>query len=332
MTKKIVFSGVQPSGTLHIGNYLGAIKQFVELQKNHEAIFCIVDLHAITVPQNPKELYENTLSVAALYLAAGIDPKKSIIFVQSHVPAHAELGWILNTITPLGELERMTQFKDKARDANKKEGVMAGLLNYPTLQAADILLYQTNLVPVGEDQRQHIELTREIARRFNERFGKIFIVPEMYAPKNAARIMGLDDPTQKMSKSASSPNGYISLLDSADEIRRKIKIAVTDSGSEIKFDPQNKPAISNLITIYSAFSELSITEIERQYRNKGYSEFKKDLAELLTENLKPIQKLYREYRKNEKALLKTLQEGAGRATAIAAKTLTAVYQKIGFLS
>lgn len=329
--EKIVFSGVQPSGSLHIGNYLGAIKQFVELQKNHEAIFCIVDLHAITVPQDPKELYENTLSVTALYLAAGIDPKKSIIFVQSHVSAHAELGWILNTMTPVGELERMTQFKDKARDQGKKEGVMAGLLNYPVLQAADILLYQTNLVPVGEDQRQHIELTRTLARRFNERFGKTFVVPEMYAPRNAARIMGLDDPAKKMSKSASSANNFIALLDPPDEIRRKIKIAVTDSGSEIKYDPSNKPALSNLITIYGSFNGLGIAGIEKQYRGRGYADFKNDLGELLVEKLEPLQKRYRVRRKDEKNLLKILGMGRESAEQIARKTLSNVRQQLGFV-
>ena len=257
-TKQRIFSGVQPSGNLHIGNYLGAIKQFVELQKQNDAIFCIVDQHAITVPQDPQELREKTLEVAMLYLACGIDPKKSIVFVQSHVRAHTELGWMLTTLTPLGELERMTQFKEK----KERTGVLAGILNYPILMAADILLYQTDLVPVGEDQRQHVEFTRMIAEKFNNRFGHTFKLPKELINKNTARIMALDNPEKKMSKSAENRNNYISILEAPDEISRKIKIAVTDSGSEIKFDPREKPAISNLLTLYREFSGKSVKEIE----------------------------------------------------------------------
>lgn len=329
--QKIVFSGVQPTGTLHIGNYLGAIKQFVALQRNHDAVFCVVDEHAITIPQEPSELSRNTLSVAALYLAAGIDPKKSIIFIQSHVSAHAELAWILNTLTPLGELERMTQFKDKARNADKKGGVMAGLMNYPTLMAADILLYHTNLVPVGEDQKQHLELARSIARRFNQRFGEIFAVPEAYIPKEVARIMGLDNPKEKMSKSASSPQNYVALLDAPDVIRKKIMAAVTDSGSEVRYDPAGKPAISNLMVIYHAFSGDSFHAIEKRYRGKGYADFKRDCAEILIINLAPIQKRHAAFMKDKKKLFVILQNGAKRARITAEKTLRNVQDIIGFI-
>lgn len=325
---KVLFSGIQPSGVLHIGNYLGAIKQWVRLQNEYEAFFCVVDLHAITVAQEPEELHKNTLSTAAMYLAAGIDPKKSTVFVQSHVPAHAELAWILNTITPLGELERMTQFKDKK---SQQSEIYAGLFNYPVLMAADILLYQTHVVPVGEDQKQHIELARSLARRFNNRFGQTFKIPRGFIPKEVSRIMGLDNPTQKMSKSASSPNNYIALLDPPDLIRQKIKTAVTDSGKDIIYDEKAKPAIANLMRIYAAFSDLSHSAIEARYRGRGYSEFKQDLAEVLIDNLLPIQKRYRDLAKNKKSVIKALAEGARRANAVAAKTLSRVKQKVGLL-
>src|SRR3989344_6745673 len=243
MKNQVLLGGVQPSGTLHIGNYLGAIKQWVELQKSHKEFLMIVDLHAITVPQEPRELNKKTLELAALLIACGIDPKKTTLFIQSHVPAHVELGWILNTLTPIGELERMTQFKEK----QEKSGLLAGLLNYPVLQAADILLYQTDVVPVGEDQLQHLELTRTLVRKFNNKFGEVFKIPKSVLQKDAGRIMGLDNPKKKMSKSATSANNYIALLDAPEEIRRKIKIAVTDSGKEIKYDKKEKPALSNLI-------------------------------------------------------------------------------------
>ena len=276
--KKIIFSGTAPSGNIHIGNYLGAIKQWVEMQNTgeYQNIFCVVDEHAITVPQDPAKLRSKILEVFTLYLALGIDPEKSIIFVQSSVSEHAELNWILSTITPVGELERMTQFKDKSQ---KQKNVLAGLLNYPTLMAADILLYKTNLVPVGEDQLQHIELTRTIARKFNSTFGETFAIPEPFINKEGKRIMGLDDPSKKMSKSAENTKNYIALLDSPETIREKIKAAVTDSASEIKYDMENKPAISNLLTIYSLFSRKTITELEKEYDGKNYSVFKNDLAE-----------------------------------------------------
>lgn len=324
---KILLSGIQPSGVLHIGNYLGAIKQWVEFQDNHEAFFCVVDEHAITVPQEPEELRANTLNTAMLYLAAGIDPEKSTVFVQSHVPAHAELAWILNTITPLGELERMTQFKDKKE---KQSEVYAGLFNYPVLMAADIFLYQTDVVPVGEDQKQHIEIARSLAKRFNNRFGETFKIPEGFIPKDTARLMGLDDPAKKMSKSAVSANNYIALLDPPDEIRRKIKIAVTDSGKEIVYDEKNKPAIANLMRISAAFSGRAIVDIENQYRGKSYAEFKNDLAALLVETLEPMQAHYRELSADTASVLSILRAGADRANAVADKTLRAAQEKIGF--
>lgn len=367
---KVLFSGIQPSGVLHIGNYLGAIKQWVELQNDYEAFFCVVDLHAITVPQDPEELHKNTLSTAALYLAAGIDPKKSTIFVQSHVPAHAELAWILNTMTPLGELERMTQFKDKTKvsqeemkdwyenevtqeflkrkpteferqqvtemaesimQSHKERKASAGLFIYPVLMVADILLYQTDVVPVGEDQKQHIELARLLAKRFNNRFGLTFKIPQGFIPKETARIMGLDDPSKKMSKSAGQAN-YVALLDPPDVIRKKIKAAVTDSGKDIGYDEGKKPAISNLIRIYSAFSGFSHSTIVTRYRGKGYSEFKKDLGEILIDKLAPIQKRYRDFARDRKSIVRILEDGAKRANAVAKKTLRDAKAKVGLLS
>ena len=306
---------------------MGAIKQWVELQKRYRVFIAIVDLHAITVPQAPKELRKNILDLAVLLIACGIDPKKSVLFIQSHVPAHVELGWILNTLTPVGELERMTQFKEK----REKAGTLAGLLNYPTLQAADILLYQPEVVPIGEDQLQHLELMRTLARRFNNRFGKTLKEPKALVTKDTARIMGLDDPTKKMSKSASSPNNYIALLDPPEEIRRKIKIAVTDSGKDIKYDEKNKPAVSNLVLIYSAFSGFSHSQIEKKYKTKGYAEFKKDLAELIIEKLTPTQKKYYELSRNETKIRKILKEGANKAGALANRTLLEVKKKMGFV-
>ncbi|MDP3710217.1 MAG: tryptophan--tRNA ligase [bacterium] len=322
-----VFSGIQPSGNLHIGNYLGAIKQFVELQKENEAIFCVVDEHAITVPQDPEKLREKTLEVAMIYLAAGIDPEKSIVFIQSHVPAHAELGWILNTLTPLGELERMTQFKEKKQE---RKGTMAGILNYPTLMAADILLYKTEAVPVGEDQIQHIEFTRMIAEKFNNRFGDTFAIPKPLVDKNTARIMALDDPSKKMSKSAISEHSYISLLDKPETIQHKIKIAVTDSQTEIGFDPAGRPAISNLLNIYSAFYNEPTDKIEKKYSGKGYAEFKKDLAEVIIEGLSHLQHKFSELSKDKDGVLEILRKGAVRAENISSKTLQEVKEKIGF--
>jgi len=328
--KKIIFSGTAPSGNIHIGNYLGAVKQWTELQNTgeYQNIFCVVDEHAITTPQYPAKLRSKILEVFTLYLALGIDPEKSIIFIQSAVSEHTELAWILNTITPVGELERMTQFKDKAK---KQKNILAGLLNYPVLMAADILLYKTNLVPVGEDQLQHIEITRAIAKKFNSAYGQTFAIPEPLINKEGKRIMGLDDPSKKMSKSAENPKNYIALLDSPEAIREKIKAAVTDSASEIKYDAPNKPAISNLLTIYSLFSRKTITELEKEYAGKNYSVFKNDLAEAIIEGLSPFQKKYKELSANQDYLKKVLREGAEKAKTIASQTMAEVRSKIGFL-
>lgn len=327
MTTQTLLSGIMPSGNLHIGNYLGAIKQWVMLQDRFRVFIMIADLHAITTPQEPAELHEKTLELALLLFSCGIDPKKSVVFLQSHIPAHTELAWILNTITHLGELERMTQFKDK----QETSGALAGLLNYPVLEASDILLYQPSVVPVGEDQKQHLELARSLARKFNNKFGKTFTIPKALLQKNAARIMGLDNPDKKMSKSAESANNYIALLDSPDEIRRKIKIAVTDSGKEIKYDREQKPAISNLISIYSEFSGKPHSKIEEMYKNKGYADFKKDLADLIIEKLSPIQKRFYQLSKNKNRLLKILQRGAAGARISAAETLKSAKEKMGFI-
>ena len=328
--KKIIFSGVVPSGNLHVGNYFGAIRQWVELQNTGEYknISCVVDEHALTTPQDPEKLRSKILEVFTLYLALGIEPEKSTIFVQSHVPEHSELNWILSTITPVGELERMTQFKDKSK---KQKSVLAGLLNYPVLMAADILLYKTNLVPVGEDQLQHIEITRAIAKKFNNAFGVTFPIPEPFINKEAKRIMGLDDPAKKMSKSAENPNNYIALLDSPETIKEKIKSAVTDSGSEIKYDMENKPAISNLLLIYSLFSGKKMSELEKEYEGKNYSVFKQNLAEVIIENLSPIRKKYQELSANPDYVKKVLRAGADKAKTIASQTIKEVRAKIGFL-
>lgn len=368
---KILLSGIQPSGAMHIGNYLGAIKQWVDLQSDYCVFAMIANLHALTVSQEPEVLRSKTLEVAALLAACGIDSKKSNIFIQSHIPAHAELAWILNTITPLGELERMTQFKEKARISEKdienilandkilqenlekldtdelkvhlkkivtgsvqvenEKRASAGLFMYPVLMAADILLYQTESVPVGEDQQQHLELARTLANKFNHRFGETFKIPQALILKNTARIMGLDDPTKKMSKSASSANNYIGLLDAPNEIRRKIKIAVTDSEKEIVYDEERKPAIANLLRIFSAFSGRNIADIENQYRDTTYAAFKNDLAELLVAKLEPIQTHYQELASDQEALLAILKIGAEQAYAIAKETISNAYQKVGFV-
>ncbi len=323
---KRVFSGIQPSGTLHLGNYLGAIKNWVSLQDKYESIFCVVDLHAITVPQKPEELRKNTLDVAKVYLAAGVDPKKSAIFVQSHVHEHTELAWILNTIAKISELERMTQFKDKT--SREDVSILAGLFNYPVLMAADILLYDTNLVPVGKDQKQHVELTKELARRFNKRFGKTFVVPEAHTTEESQNIMGLDDPTKKMSKSATSEYNYISLTDKPGTIREKIKRAVTDSGKEIAYSDE-KPAIKNLINIYSLLDNVKPAEVEEIYRGKGYAEFKRDLAEVIVNALTPFQEKYNEL--DDKEVLRILAEGGERVKSLARKKMEEVREKIGLI-
>ncbi|GMB08915.1 tryptophan--tRNA ligase [Thermolongibacillus altinsuensis] len=322
---KTIFSGIQPSGVITLGNYIGAMKQFVELQHDYNCYFCIVDQHAITVPQDRLQLRKNIRSLAALYLAVGIDPNKSTLFIQSEVPAHAQAGWILQCIAYIGELERMTQFKDKSAG---KEAVSAGLLTYPPLMAADILLYSTDIVPVGEDQKQHIELTRDLAERFNKRYGEIFTIPEARIPKIGARIMSLTDPTKKMSKSDPNPKSFITLLDDAKTIEKKIKSAVTDSDGIIKYDKENKPGISNLLTIYSILSNQSIEQLEQQYAGKGYGEFKADLAEVVISTLTPIQEKYYELIESEK-LDDILDEGAEKANKVASKMLKKMENAIG---
>lgn len=383
--KKRIFSGVQPSGNIHIGNYLGALRNWVKLQDEYAAIYCIVDLHAITVPQDPKELIKKTIEVAKIYLAAGIDPDKCAIFIQSHVPEHAELAWILNTITQNGDLTKMTQFKIKTGfDFEKFEKILrglgdrklrefipseqfkklmsedkeealntvyniathtatdtyqkfiketfnkagVGLFDYPVLMAADILLYDTDLVPVGKDQLQHIELTRKLAERFNNGFKEIFKIPKAYTQKEGENIMGLDDPSKKMSKSASSEYNYIALTDDAETVRRKIKKAVTDSGTEIVYS-EDKPALQNLINIYSLLSEKPVKEIEKMYVGKGYADFKAGLAEVIIEFLKPFQARMAEL--SDEKVLKILKAGADKVRPLAQKKLEEVKQKIGFI-
>ncbi len=379
--KQRIFSGIQPSGNLHIGNYLGAVKQWVGLQDEYESIFCVVDMHAITVPQDPKELRQKTLEIAKTYLAAGIDPAKSSLFIQSHVPEHAELMWLLNTIAKNGDLTKMTQFKDKAHvdfddfeegltyleDVNNSEtsdsdefevammgghnramsqfvkdikddfrnqilkpfnSVGVGLFDYPVLMAADILLYDTAVVPVGDDQLQHVELTRTLARRFNDRFGETFRIPEARIMKEGARIMGLDDPTRKMSKSAESQYNAIALSDDPDTVRKKIKKAVTDSGSEIVYE-ESKPALRNLINIYTLLSGIPNSEIEAKYSGKGYGDFKADLAEVIVEFLAPFQERIAGY--SDEETLRILRDGADRVRPIAQSKLREVKGKMGFL-
>lgn len=421
MNKKRIFSGIQPSGNLHLGNYLGAIQNWVKLQDEFESIFCVVDLHAITVPQDPEDLRKKTIEIAKIYLASGIDPKKSSIFVQSHVAEHSELAWILNTITRISELEKMTQFKDKARldlnlfkeiaakietskklfsdgqisfnkfidylndfknsieritttssiqqtvllkdrlvdyieksrnltdayyssdaafreiadgierileDLKKRESISVGLFDYPVLMAADILLYNTEVVPVGEDQLQHIELARDLAKRFNKKFGDTFIIPEHFVKKEGMRIMGLDDASKKMSKSAKSEYNYIALTDSEEIIRKKIKKAVTDSGSEIVYR-DDKPALKNLINIYSLLSDKSTSDIEKMYAGKGYGDFKNDLADVVVNFLKPLQEKIASISDDE--VLQILQAGAAKVRPIAQQKLTEVKKRVGFI-
>jgi tryptophanyl-tRNA synthetase len=372
-----LFSGIQPSGNLHLGNYLGAIKQWLSLQDQYEAFFCVVDMHAITVPQDPAELRQKTIEIAKVYLAAGIDPKKSTLFVQSHVSGHAELAWVLNTIATMGELNRMTQFKDKTGvDFESLEQEMenmfmstatsenlfskapqevfetmkkvaatfsrmsmqgfkekfgqsqVGLFDYPVLMAADILLYDTGVVPVGEDQKQHVELTRDLAQRFNTRFGETFVVPEPLIQKEGARIMGLDDPTKKMSKSAASEYNSIALSDDADTIRKKIKKAVTDSGSEIIY-ADDKPALKNLINIHTLLSGKKVDEVEAMYVGKGYGDFKADLAEVVVNFLMPFQERFAAI--SDEEVMAVLKDGAVKARALSEKKIREVYETVGFV-
>jgi tryptophanyl-tRNA synthetase len=324
--KKRSFSGIQPTGDIHIGNYLAAIKQWVASQAEYDNIFCIVDLHAITIPQDPKILKAKIREVSSLLFAAGIDPKLSAVFVQSQVGAHAELTWILNCFIPMGWMQRMTQFKEKAQEP--KEQVSVGLFDYPALMSADILLYDTEVVPVGEDQKQHVELSRDLAQRFNSIYGPTFRLPKAVIPEVGARIMGLDDPTKKMSKSEDNPGHAINLLDSPDEIRAKIKRATTDSLREIRFD-ENRPGIHNLLVIYETFSGLSRAEIEARYTGKGYAQLKKDLGEVVVERLKPLQSRYQELTSEAGHIDSLLAEGAARVRPLAEKTLARVKSRVG---
>jgi len=321
-----IFSGIQPTGTLHIGNYLGAVRQWIELQEKNECIFCIVDLHAITSPFSPKNLQESIMEKAIVYLAAGIDPAKSAIFVQSQVKEHSELAWILNTVTPVGDLTRMTQYKEKSKKFEKN--LNAGLLNYPILMAADILLYQTELVPVGEDQEQHVELARTIARKFNQKFGETFKIPEAKIQKLGARIMSLQEPTKKMSKT-DSQESYIGIFDEPAEIKKKIMSAVTDTGKQIKYNQVKKPGISNLLTIYSSFSGKTVKELEKKFKSKGYAELKKSLAELLINSLEPFRRKRKELLTREVYINEILEQGRKRAQIIAESTMSNVKKKMG---
>ena len=380
MTRKRIFSGAQPTGELHIGNYLGALKNWVALQDEYESFYCIVNLHAITLPQDPRTLRQKTLDLARIYLAAGIDPEKATIFIQSDVPEHAELTWILSCVSRMGELERMTQFKDKTRKTTRateptglypnlfpsvfeiidrspdsseaksrdildlfesfnsehrtewsveslnRERAGVGLFTYPVLMAADILLYQTDLVPIGQDQKQHLELTRDLAERFNRDFGETFIIPEAFIPPVGAKIMSLQDPAKKMSKSDDNANGSIFLLDDADTITKKIKRAVTDSGTEINFDPE-RPAITNLLTIYQLLTGKTADECTAHFEGKGYGQFKTELAEVTVEFLRPFQEKVRQY--DDAQLKAILDKGAEKARSVASKTLSEVYKKVG---
>ncbi|MGO2267181.1 tryptophan--tRNA ligase [Vagococcus salmoninarum] len=326
-----IFSGIQPSGIPTIGNYIGAMKQFTELQDTYDCYYCVVDEHAITVPQDRLKLRAQTLGLAALYLAVGLDPKKVTIFIQSEVSAHAEAAWLVQCNTSIGELERMTQFKDKSQK-NARGGVSAALLTYPPLMIADIVLYNTNLVPVGEDQKQHLELTRDFVERFNNRYGSdsqpILTLPEVKIPTHGARIMSLQDPTKKMSKSDDNPKGFISMLDEPNVIRKKIRSAVTDSSGKIEYDVENKPGISNLLTIFSAVTDQSIADLAAKYADSGYGDFKADLGEAVVALLEPIQTRQRELLSSEE-LHQILDEGAEKARQVANKTLQRMRNGVG---
>ncbi|GAA0100036.1 tryptophan--tRNA ligase [Paraclostridium bifermentans] len=326
--KKIIFSGAQPSGKLTLGNYLGAIKNWKELQEDYNCYYSVVDLHAITVPQEAKNLRANTMQLLAQYMASGLDPEKNTIFIQSHVSCHTELMWILNTMTYMGELSRMTQFKDKSQKS--EANLNAGLFTYPVLMAADILLYQTDLVPVGEDQKQHLELARDLANRFNNRYSPTFKVPEPYIPKAGARVMSLQEPTKKMSKSDENENGYILLVDDADTIRRKIKRSVTDSVGVVRYSDE-QPGIKNLLDIYSKLDNKSIEDVVAMYEAKGYGDFKNDVAEVIVETLKPIKDQYEYLLSNKDYLEDIYAKGAQKAEYQARKTLRKVYKKVGLI-
>lgn len=331
MTKPIVLSGCQPSGQLTIGNYMGALKQWVAMQEDHDCLYMLVDLHAITVRQEPQKLYEACLDGLALYVACGIDPVKSTLFVQSHVPEHAQLAWIMNCYTQMGELNRMTQFKDKS--AKNENNINVGLYSYPALQAADILLYQADKVPVGEDQKQHLELTRDIATRMNNLYGDVFTLPDPYIPEFGARIMSLQDPGKKMSKSDDNPNNFIGLLEEPKKLTKKIKRAVTDSDEQarIYFDQQEKPGVSNLLTLLSLATGKSVEALVPEYEDKMYGHLKGDVAEAVVALVEPIQEKYKALREDRAELDKMMKSGAERASERAAQTLAKVYEAVGFI-
>ncbi|MFF3960332.1 tryptophan--tRNA ligase [Streptomyces griseorubiginosus] len=326
-----VLSGIQPTaGSFHLGNYLGAVRQWVALQETHDAFYMVVDLHAITVPQDPKELTANTRLAAAQLLAAGLDPERCTLFVQSHVPEHAQLAWVMNCLTGFGEASRMTQFKDKSARQGA-DSASVGLFTYPILQVADILLYQAHEVPVGEDQRQHVELTRDLATRFNGRFGETFTIPKPYILKETAKIYDLQDPSIKMSKSASTPKGLINLLDEPKVTAKKVKSAVTDTDTVIRYDAENKPGVSNLLTIHSTLTGTSIPELEQQYEGKLYGALKTDLAEIVVDFVTPFRERTQQYLDDPETLDSILAKGAEKARTVAAETLSQTYERVGFL-
>jgi tryptophanyl-tRNA synthetase len=325
--RKTIFSGIQPSGSLTLGNYLGAIKNWVALQEEYDCFYCVVDLHAITVRQEPAELRRRTLDVMAMLIACGIDPDESTLFMQSHVPAHSELSWILTCHTYMGELSRMTQFKEKSSRVGANIG--AGLFTYPALMAADILLYQADLVPVGDDQKQHLELARDLSIRFNNMYGDVFTVPEPYIGKAGARVMSLQDPGKKMSKSDDNDNAYIAILDKPDDIRRKVKRAVTDSDGEIRLDAEGKPGVSNLLSIYCAVEGVDIRQAEREFDGLGYGRLKKAVMEAVVAELEPLQAKYVQIRSDQAMLERVMKESSEKAAKVAYKTLMKVHKKVG---
>ncbi len=327
--RRVSFSGVQPSGNLTIGNYLGAIKNFPIYSEQYKCFYCVVDQHAITVRQVPAELRRRTYETLALYIACGLDPEKNTLYVQSHVPAHTEMAWMLNCFTMFGELSRMTQFKDKSQ--KHADNINAGLFTYPTLMAADILLYQTDVVPIGADQKQHLELARNIAERFNQIYPDTFVVPEPIIAKSGAKIMSLAEPTQKMSKSDENENAVVRILDAPDAIMRKFKRAVTDSDASVVFDPENKPGVSNLLTIYSCFSGKTIEEAEKEFEGKGYGDFKAAVGEVCCDKLIPVQEEFKRILADKAYLEEVMKKGADEASYFARKTLSKVKRKLGFV-
>ncbi len=329
MEKKVILSGIQATGNLHLGNYIGALKRFVKMQEEYNCYYMVANLHALTVRREPEELKQNIYKILATYIAAGLDPDKSTIFLQSQVHEHAELGWVLDCYTYMGELSRMTQYKDKS--AKHADNINAGLFTYPSLMAGDILLYQTDLVPTGEDQKQHVELTRNIAERFNNLYGETFKIPEPFIEKTGARIMGLQDPTSKMSKSSTLANDTILLIDTPEVIMKKIKKAVTDSEGIVKFDEKNKPGISNLMEIYGTITNKTMDEVEKEFEGENYGSFKVAVANAIIKELEPFQNKYNDLMKNPKKLEEIYHKGAEKAAKIASKTMNDVYDKIGVL-